>query len=163
MGDTTTVMMFDGDKHHHFQKTKSYDVQVGWYERVWKTCWWEGIVPYACYDDVWTTAQKTVYPYRRTIELKTSSLYGLADLVQKVLCAVGISEIPAGDQTFNLCVQDLATTSDAFLPTLKFSVPYQNSTVPASQWFTTYWWRFRTSNGAQTSGYTGWSSFYRSF
>jgi len=163
LGSSTTVMIYDGDKHHHFQPTKTYDVQVGWYERVWKTCWWEGFVPYPCYNDIWTTAQKTVYPGRRTIELKTSSLYGLANLVQKVLCGLGISEIPAGDQTFNLCSQDLATTSDAFLPTLKFSVPYHNTTVPASQWFTTYWWRVRTTNGTSTSGYTGWSSFYRSF
>ena len=35
--------------------------------------------------------------------------------------------------------------------------------MPASQWFTTYWWRFGTWNGQKGSGLTGWSSFYRSF
>ena len=42
-------------------------------------------------------------------------------------------------------------------------VPYQDVNVPASQWFTTYWWRFSSNNGAVQSGQTGWSSFYRSF
>ena len=34
--------------------------------------------------------------------------------------------------------------------------------VPATQWMTTYYWRFSTNNGQIQSGYTGWSSFYRS-
>jgi hypothetical protein len=36
------------------------------------------------------------------------------------------------------------------------------ATVPATQSFTTYWWCFRTANGTYHSGWTGWSSFYRS-
>ncbi len=43
------------------------------------------------------------------------------------------------------------------------SVQYQDVSVPASQWFTTYWWRFGTWSGGAGSGFTGWSSFYRSF
>jgi hypothetical protein len=58
---------------------------------------------------------------------------------------------------------DLATLSTSFLPTVDFMTPYQETEVPASQWMTTYYWRFKTDNGSQQSGYTGWSSFFRSF
>ena len=64
--------------------------------------------------------------------------------------------------TIRLCDQNLDTMANNFLPTLNFPMPYQDVSVPASQWFTTYWWRFASWNGAQVSGYTGWSSFYRS-
>jgi hypothetical protein len=161
-GSSTRVMLYDGDKNNHFQPTRSYTVQVGWYDRVWKTCW-AGIFPHPCYDDVWRTAQTTVAPTQRSIDLKMSSLYGLANLVQSAACAVGISEVPKGDGgTFRLCDADLATMSAQFLPTVKFTVPYQDVEVPARQWLTTYWWRFSTYNGVVQSGWTGWSSFYRS-
>ncbi|MCU1281207.1 MAG: hypothetical protein JWM53_4753, partial [bacterium] len=45
---------------------------------------------------------------------------------------------------------------------ISFAVPYQDVEVPASQWLTTYWWRFSSNNGYVQSGWTGWSSFYRS-
>lgn len=163
-GSTTHVMLYDGDKNHHFQPTRSYTVQVGWYEREWHTCW-AGFIPYPCYDNVWRTAQTTVPATSRSLDLKMSSLYGLADLTQQVVCAVGISEIPKNDgsgESFRLCDQDLSTVADNFLPTVKFAVPYQDVAVPASQWLTTYWWRFSTNNGYVQSGWTGWSSFYRS-
>lgn len=161
-GSSTHVMMYDGDKNHHFQPTRSYNVQVGWYDRVWSTCW-AGFFPYPCYSDVWRTAQNTVLPSTRQINLKVSSLYGLANLVQGAVCAVGISEIPKGDGTsFRLCDSDLSTLANNFLPTITFPVPYQDVEVPASQWMTTYWWRFQTNNGYVQSGWTGWSSFYRS-
>ncbi len=38
-GSATHVMLFDADKNHHFHPTQYYSVQVGWYDRVWKTCW----------------------------------------------------------------------------------------------------------------------------
>jgi hypothetical protein len=155
-------MLFDGDKNHHFQPTRSYTVQVGWYDRVWKTCW-AGIFPYPCYDDVWRTAQTTVAPTPRSIDLKMSALYGLANLVQSAACAVGVDEVPkSGGGTFRLCDADLSTMAAQFLPTVKFPVPYQDVEVPATQWLTTYWWRFSTNNGSVQSGWTGWSSFYRS-
>ena len=162
-GDSTHVMLYDADKNHHFQPTRSYAVQVGWYERNWKTCW-AGFIPYPCYDDVWRTAQTYVTPTARALDLKVSSLYGLANLTQGALCAVGISEVPKpdGSGSFRLCDQDLNTIADNFLPTVKFTVPYQDVEVPASQWLTTYWWRFSTYNGVVNSGWTGWSSFYRS-
>ncbi len=161
-GSTTHVMLFDGDKNHHFHPTQSYMVQVGWYDRQWKTCWQWGVFPYPCYNDVWTTAQKTVYPAYRALNLKLSAAYGLATLAQKLVCAVGITDIPTNGGTIRLCDQDLNTIANNFLPTISFPVPYQDVDVPASQWFTTYWWRFQTNNGNWTSGVTGWSSFYRS-
>jgi hypothetical protein len=161
-GSNTHVMLYDGDKNHHFQPTRSYTVQVGWYERDWKTCW-AGIFPYPCYDDVWRTAQQSVTPTPRAINVKLSSLFGLASLAQDVVCAAGVNEIPTGSGgEVRLCDEDLSTMADNFLPTINFPVPYQDVDVPASQWLTTYWWRFATSNGSWSSGWTGWSSFYRS-
>jgi hypothetical protein len=130
---------------------------------VWKTCWQWGFIPYPCYDDVWKTAQTNVWPEYRSISLPMSSAYGLAKLAQQLVCAVGINEVNSGGGTIRLCDQNIDTMANNFLPTLSFSVPYQDVSVPASQWFTTYWWRFGTWNGRAGSGYTGWSSFYRSF
>ena len=161
-GGSTHVMLYDGDKYHHFQPTKSYSVQVGWYERVWSTCW-AGIFPYPCYSDVWRTAQTTVAPSTRQVNLQASSLFGLANIVQEAVCAVGISEVPtSGGGQVRICDADLTTIANQFLPTITFTVPYQDVVVPASQWLTTYWWRFSTNNGYVQSGWTGWSSFYRS-
>ena len=162
-GSQTHVMLFDGDKNHHFHPTQWYAVQVGWYDRQWKTCWQWGVVPYPCYDDVWKTAQTSVWSQYRALNLPMSSAYGLAKLAQQLVCAVGINEVNSGGGTIRLCDQNLDTIANNFLPTLSFSVPYQDVNVPASQWFTTYWWRFSTNNGKAQSGYTGWSSFYRSF
>ena len=161
-GSSTHVMLFDGDKNHHFHPTQQYYVQVGWYDRQWSTCWW-GIFPYPCYNDVWTTAGNWLYPEYRSINLPMSSLYGLAKLAQQLVCAAGVNEVSSNGGTIRLCDQNLDTIANNFLPTLNFPVPYQDVSVPASQWFTTYWWRFATWNGRATSGYTGWSSFYRSF
>jgi hypothetical protein len=163
-GPSTHVMLYDGDRRHHFQPTRSYTVQVGWYERVWRIAW-KGIIPYPTYDDVWRTAQTIVAPANRSIDLKMSALYGLANLAQQAACAVGITSIPKpGDPNhpFQLCQQDLSTIVDNFVPTVTFPSPYQDVEVPASQWWTTYWWRFSTNNGRWQSGWTGWSSFYRS-
>lgn len=161
-GSTTHVMLFDGDKNHHFHPTEAYLVQVGWWERNWKTCW-AGPFPYPCYTDTWRVAEKWVWPEWRAVQLKMSSLYGLAKLAQQVVCGAGVNEIPNGSGSIRLCDQNLDTMANNFLPTLSFPVPYQDTTVPASQWFTTYWWRFGTWNGQKGSGLTGWSSFYRSF
>jgi hypothetical protein len=161
-GSTTHVMLRDADMFHQFQPTQSYSVQVGWYERNWKVCW-AAFIPYPCYDSVWTTAQKTVGKSVRSIDLKMSAAYGLASLAQNLLCELGITEINmSGGGKFQLCQQDLNTITDAFLPTVKFNIPYRDLDVPASQWMTTYWWRFSTNNGSWQSGWTGWSSFFRS-
>lgn len=163
LGGTTVVMMFDGDKRNHFHATQHYVVQVGWWERVWFTSWW-GPFPYPDYRDEWRTAQKNVTPGNRKIELKATSLYGLANLTQSVLCGVGVTEVPKPDGgKFKLCDTPLSQIASAFLPTFSFATPYTEATVPASQWFTNYWWRFATWNGYTYSGWTGWSNFYRSF
>lgn len=159
-GDTSRVMMYDGDKHHHYHPTATYDVQVGWDERDWKTCW-EGPIPYPCYDEIWTVVEKEVTPEKRTVQLKASAAFGLAGMVQGVLCGLGFDTFATGGGEFNLCVLTLEQMSNAFLPTLVFTLPYQETVVPASQWMTTYKWRFRTHNGLYTSGWTGWTSFFR--
>jgi hypothetical protein len=158
LGSSTHVMMYDGDKNNHFHPSQYYVVQVGWYEREWYTAWW-GPIPYPDYKDVWKTAQNNAYPARHTIDLKASSLYGLANFAQGLLCGVGVTEIGG----FKLCTQPLDTVATNFLPTFTFATPYEETYVPASQWMTKYWWRFATWNGTAYSYYTGWSSFYRSF
>jgi hypothetical protein len=162
LGGTTIVMMYDGDKRNHFQRSTQYAVQVGWWERVWYTEWW-GFVPIPRYRDEWRTAQKTVYPTERRIELRASALYGLANMTQSLLCGVGVTEVPKPDGgVFKLCETPLDSVASAFLPTFTFRTPYEETSVPASQWFTTYWWRFASYNGHVWSGWTGYSSFYRS-
>jgi hypothetical protein len=157
------VLLFDGDKNHHFQPTRSYEVQVGWYQRHWSTCWW-GPFPYPCSRDEWTTVQKTVSPTRRAIQLKSTALMGLANFAQSIICGLGLGEsLPIGGKSVNICEQPLESTAQAFLPSFEFSMPYQDVNVPASQWSTKYFWRFRTNNGAQRSGWTGWADFYRTF
>jgi hypothetical protein len=86
-------------------------------------------------------------------------VYGMASVTQGVVCGLGLGDIAGG---IDLCTLTVAEMSDAFLPTLTFYLPYQNLTVPASQWWTTYYWCFRTYNGTYTSGWTSWASFYRS-
>ena len=160
-GDATRVMLADPDKLHAFQPTTRYDVQLGWYERDWKTCW-AGFVPYPCYEEVWTTAERQVTPKTQTVKLESSAAFGLAGLVQKILCGAGVDEIKSNEGVFHLCEADLSVTLGTLMPTLVFAAPYQEVTVPARQWMTTYYWRFRTHNAATASGWTGWSSFYRS-
>lgn len=161
-GSQTTVMLYDADKNHRFQPTQSYAVQAGYWDRRWSVCW-QGPVPYPCSTDTWRVAERRVPSQRRTMSVSAGQLGGLADLVQRVLCANGVTEIPKPDRSpFLLCEQPLSSISSAFLPTFTFHTPYEVTTVPASQWFTPYWWRFSTHNGTTSSGWTGWSSFYRS-
>lgn len=163
LGSTSTVLMFDGDKNHQFHPTQRYVVQVGWYERVWTICG-QGSRLHACATRQWRTAQKTVQPTAGTIDLKASSLYGLANLVQLLLCDLGVMEVPQPNgPDFRLCERLLGDVDVDFLPTFTFRTPYEETTVPTTQWFTTYYWRFSTDNGYAASGWTGWSSFYRSF
>ncbi len=161
LGSTTHVMWYDGDKLNHAHPTQSYVVEVGWWERDWYTAWW-GPFPYPAYNDVWKTAQKTTWPATHTINLAASSLWGLANLTQSVVCEAGIITEIKG---FKLCDQPLDTVAASFIPTLNmtFYTPYDETDVPASQWFTTYWWHMATWNGTSYSGWTGWSSFFRSF
>lgn len=160
-GTTTRVLMKDADKLHTFQPTTRYDVQVGWHERVWRTCW-TGIFPFPCYDEVWRTAEKSLAPTPLSMNVKASAALGLGTLTQKVLCGLGVDEIASDDGVFHLCLADLSSLASTLLPTLSFQLPYQETSVPAQQWMTTYYWRFRTHNAAITSGWTGWSRFYRS-
>lgn len=162
IGVGTKVLLYDGDKNHHFFPTVSYDLQAGWYERKWKACW-AAFIPYPCYDSVWTTFEKQVSSAKRNLDLRASALYGLANTLQGVACTLGIKIKVPGATDLDFCSLNVATVSQAFLPTLSFRTPYQEVDVPAQQWFTKYYWRFRSWNGTIRSGWTGWSSFERTF
>jgi len=152
------------EKHHGFQATVRYDVQIGWYDRDWKTCWGGGVVPYPCYENKWVTFQKSQYPSARNIDLNHTALFKVAKLFQKLACHLGIDSIKpnsASQGKYDLCSQDLDSVTASFLPTMVFPMPYQDVSIPAKQWLTKYHWRFRTYNGSYHSGWTGWSSFTR--
>jgi hypothetical protein len=159
-GTTTNVMLFDGDKLHHFHPTQSYTVQVTWAERHWSVCW-AFIIPYPCHQDEWQTAQTDVGADERSVEIQVSAAYGVANLLQRLICAVGFTEIKTNSADIRLCDEDLSTMANAFLPTFVFRMPYQTVPVPATQWMTQYYWRFQSHNGAYDSAFTGWSGFYR--
>lgn len=161
LGAHSNVMLFDADKHHRFHPTRSYEVQVGWNERDWKVCWKYKVVPYPCYDTRWVTAQKLVSAKPRTLSLKSTKLYGLAKILQKTMCHMGLDEFKNGEDTIRLCQASLPVVAEMFLPTFEFPLPYQNVEIPTSQWLTKYQWRFRTNNGTYRSGWTGWVEFYR--
>lgn len=161
-GSTVRAMMFDADKHHAFHPTKTYDVQVSWQERTWNTCYRWGI-PYPCIAYSQKTVQKTVTPEERHLNLKTSSLYGLASLTQNVLCTAGITQIGKDSGAVDLCGLSVAEMSSTLLPSIEFKIPYQDVSIPTDQKLTTYQWRFRTTNGTFTSGWTGWTSFFKAF
>ena len=119
-----------------------------------------GAVGLEIYENVGLLRSLAVEPTEQVLELKTSKLYGLASTMQDVVCHLGLGDL-GGE--IDLCTLTVEQMADAFLPTLKFYMPYQPVDVPTPQAFTTYYWRFRTDNGAYQSGWTGWSSFYRPF
>lgn len=161
-GSSTKVMWFDGHKNSIAQPTINYKVRVGWYERNWKTCW-ALFIPYPCYDDVWSEAVKTVTPQRRTVDLRLTTVYNLAGALQTLLCEMGLNAtLKEAAGGIDVCAQPLATIAANFLPTFVFPLPYEWTEAPTSQWMTTYWWRVQTTNPKYTSGWTGWSSFFRS-
>jgi hypothetical protein len=154
------LLIYDGDKNHHYHPSLGYDVQIGWYARDWKVCW-KGPFPYPCYDQVWTTVEKQVTPSKKILRLRASRIYGLASVLQKVACHLGFKELPAGGQRFKLCELSLDEITEAFVPTVEFLLPYERVVAPAPQWMTRYFWRFRARNASWTSGWTGWSSYKR--
>jgi len=162
LGKKGKVFLFDGDKEHHFHRTQSYQVQVGWYDRHWETCH-KGKLPYPCLKKEWVTVEKVISPERVEIDVPSSSAAGVLRVVQKVACKLGIKTIPVGGEKFDLCTLSLDEVADSFLPTLRFPAPYQMVEIPVEQLFTTFYWRFRTDNGTWQSGWTGWSKLTRTF
>jgi hypothetical protein len=157
-GSDTNLLMYDGDKNHRYHPTQSYDVQIGFYNRVW--C---GI--FCGYNDVWTVIEKNVAPQANTIQLNNTELWYLANLAQDLACQIsgGSLNIGQNGETTNLCSINLASASASFLPSMTFWTPYQSVDMPLPQWMSQYWWRFRTNNGTQLSNFTGWNSFNRAF
>lgn len=161
-GGNVKAMIFDADKNHRFHPTTSYDIQLIWTERFWSDhrendrCT-NYLVGYLCLKD--RKFEKTVVPIKRYVELDGSKLFGVAKLMQDVICGLGVSSLG----TIDVCSMSVEDASISFLPTLKFIVPYQDVGIPADQRLTSYKWRFRTKNGTYTSGWTGWADFTRVF
>lgn len=141
------LLLYDADKNNSFHRTQHYQVQVGWFERG------QSVQPQ------WRIETYTVPAVQRTADLPFLGDDPEEQLLLAVACRAGMTELSTGHNGRDVCDGQNA----AFLPTLRFYTPYETATVPASQSFTRYWWRFQTYNGRQHSGWTGWSSFYRSF
>ena len=146
-GPTVDLLLYDGDKRNHWHPTTSYDVQVGWFERTDSGAF------------RWRMESLAVTPVQRTVDLALRGDNPLDWLLLAAACRAGATELSSELHGTEVCDRQGA----GFVPVLRFYVPYEEVTVPTSQPFTTYFWRFRTSNGSRTSGWTGWSSFYRSF
>jgi hypothetical protein len=147
VGPTANLLLYDGDKRNSWHPTRSYEVQVGWFERR------DGG------SFSWRLQSFTVTPVQRTVDLALRGDNPIEWLLLAAACRAGATELSSELHGTEVCDGQRA----AFLPVLRFYVPYEEVTVPTGQPFTAYFWRFRTSNGSRTSGWTGWSSFYRSF
>jgi hypothetical protein len=141
------LLLYDADKNNSYHPTSHYQVQVGWFERG------RDVQPR------WRSETYTVPAAKQTADLPLLGDRPEEQLLLAVACRAGMTELSTQLNAREACDSE----SPAFPPTLRFYTPYEHATVPASQPFTRYWWRFQTNNGTQQSGWTGWSSFYRSF
>lgn len=139
---TVDLLLYDADKNNSFHPTQYYQVQVGWRE-----------------NHQWRSEIYTVPAQGRTANLTFRGDLHEEELLRLVACRAGMTDLSDQLNGFEVCDRRNAS----FLPTFTFRIPYEVTSVPATQSFTRYWWRFSTYNGVQYSGWTGWSSFYRSF
>jgi hypothetical protein len=147
-GPTVNLLLYDADKNNSFHRTQHYQVQVGWYELDAKR------------NLAWRSEVHQIAAEPRTIEVPTGgSDAAVEELLLIVACRGGMTELSGDLNNLDICDRD----ASAFLPTFAFKLPYEETTIAVRRAFTRYWWRFQTYNGAQYSGWTGWSSFYRSF
>ena len=165
LSNKTKLMLYDGDKNHRWHPTYNYTVQVGWYERHWKKCKAGGWFPYPCYKKKWKTVEKVVWPKERIINLKKTKAFGVAKFAKFLACKMGIGKLVGADPKIleKICVYDVSTLADAFIPSIEYIIPYQELNIPVKQAFTKYYWRFKTDNRTIESGFTGWSKFTRIF
>jgi hypothetical protein len=146
-GAAVDLLLYDADKNNSWHPTAHYQVQVGWFEGD------------AHAKSHWRAAIYTMAAQKRSAVLPFRGDLPEEELLRLVACRAGMTEPSNELNGLDVCDRQ----NSAFLPTFRFYLPYEEVTVPASQPFTRYWWRFRTHNGARYSGWTGWSSFYRSF
>jgi hypothetical protein len=146
-GPNVDLLLYDDDKNNSLHPTLYYQVQVAWFENN------EMAGPH------WRSEMYTVPAQRRTADLTFRGDLPEEEILRLVACRAGMTALSDQLNGFEVCDR----RNSSFLPTFTFRTPYEETTVPASQQFTRYWWRFRTYNGVQSSGWTGWSSFYRSF
>ena len=146
-GSSVDLLLYDADKNNSWHPTQHYRVQVGWFERQR-----EG-------PPQWRVDTYIVQAERRTADLPLLLDRPEDRLLVAVACRAGMTELSTELNGREVCDRP----NLPFLPTMRFYLPYETATVPANQWFTTYYWRFSSHNGTVSSGWTGWSSFYRSF
>jgi hypothetical protein len=143
VGPVAGLLLYDADKRNSLHPTTRYDVVVRWRDRR---------------SQRWVESSHAVSPAARSVMLSMTGARREEELLLRVACTAGMTQMSS---EFN--GRDVCDSAHAFVPTMTFPTPYQEVNVPVDQPFTTYWWRFRTHNGVRTSGWTGWSSFYRSF
>lgn len=147
-GNRTTVLLYDGDKNHHYHPTTAYQVKVAYCPKLVRSC----------KDSEWRYwTSPIVLPSRNEIELEQTALFGLASFIQRTACAFGVRTI----SDVQICEDTLSGMADKLLPTMVFPLPYQKVEVPTEAIATKYFWQFRTYNGTHWSGWTGWSHFSR--
>jgi hypothetical protein len=161
-GSETYVMIFDGDKNHHTHPTQRYDLRVEWDENEYYGC---RTFPFVCQRTITRVVQKSFEPELRTLDLHLSSLKGLSNTFQRVLCGMGIQSLLDRQEnvTINLCELSTTEMAEAFLPSVEFILPYQEFKIPTPQRGKEYRWYFRTDNGTYLSGFTGASKLRRTF
>jgi hypothetical protein len=159
-GKTAQVMIYDGDKNHHYFPTQSYEVQVGWYNWDWKFCR-KGVAFYPCIKETWKTVEKTFPSERKKIEVEKTALYSFASYLQKRVCSKNLAATQGLSGDHALCQEDPEDLAQFFLPSLEFPVPYQEVSIPTPLRWSDFHWRFRTNNGTYQSGWTSWSQVSR--
>jgi hypothetical protein len=159
LGREAMLLLFDADKNHAAHPTEVYEVQVGFHDLRWARCRGWGGLPYPCLQKEWVTVQKEFPAVRTELSVPASRAFGIVRHVQKLACFFGVKQVGP----LNLCGLTLGQMAGAFLPTLEFPLPYQEVVVPVPQALTRYHWRFRTRNKTAVSGWTGWSTFIRTF
>ncbi len=160
-GSPLKLMLFDEDKNHQFHPTQSYDVQVEWTEAYWNVCQMTGwpFWYYYCIETESKSFEKTFTATRNKVNMDDSDLWSLGVWVVDLLCwssgsfdLFGVNVCDTGG--LNGAGEALGAGRDIYLP-------YQELYVPTPTPRQNYYWRFRSNNGTETSGWTGWSRVYR--
>lgn len=146
-GPRASVWLMDADKHHRWQPTVRYEVEVRW-------------------TDPREGAQTRTFmgePDLLTVDLHRSLLTRAGGWALGLARALGVRELDlhrAGGGRINLdfSIRDVVQSA---LPARHWPLPYQSVRVELPLARTTYRWRFRTFNGAQWSDWTPWTTLRR--
>ncbi len=147
-GKTSAVLLFDADKNHPEHPTSGYDVEVRWLRKSWKVCV-AGLSPYPCSDTQRMTFRKRFKPTRQVASIPVEALAEAPVIVRRWFCAIGME--PA-------CrLAGVRTPASVFaVDRIQLQLPYERIELPATEWFSTYEWRFQSVNEFGESGFTDW-------